>query len=212
MRLGSENLTILQNINFTVQAGETIAILGASGSGKSTLLGLLAGLDTASEGKVLIDGQNLFDMTEDQRAEMRSKKIGFVFQSFQLLPTLTAIENVMLPLELAGIAKPEEKALMWLNHVGLSQRVQHTPRQLSGGEQQRVALARAFAQDAQIILADEPTGSLDTHTGETIADLMFKLNQERRTTLILATHDFALASRCKRRLSINGGILKESTR
>lgn len=212
MRLGSEDLTILQDINFTIQAGESIAILGASGSGKSTLLGLLAGLDNPSKGQVQIEGRNLFDLDEDKRAALRAQKIGFVFQNFQLLSTLTALENVMLPLELSGCTNAEEKALMWLNHVGLGQRVKHTPRQLSGGEQQRVALARAFAQEAPIILADEPTGSLDTNTGEAIANLMFKLNAERKTTLILATHDFALASRCKRRLSINGGVLKESTR
>lgn len=212
MRLGSEDLTILQDINFTVQAGESIAILGASGSGKSTLLGLLAGLDNPSKGQVQIEGRNLFDLDEDKRAALRAKKMGFVFQNFQLLSALTALENVMLPLELSDSINAEEKALMWLNHVGLGQRVKHTPRQLSGGEQQRVALARAFAQEAPIILADEPTGSLDTHTGEAIANLMFKLNTERKTTLILATHDFALASRCKRRLSINGGVLKESIR
>lgn len=210
--LGSETLTILQNINFTIHQGETVAILGASGSGKSTLLGLLAGLDLPSSGQIVFEGRNLPQLDEDKRAALRARKIGFVFQNFQLLPTLTALENVMLPLELAGVAQAEDKALQWLNHVGLGQRLAHTPRQLSGGEQQRVALARAFAQEPQLILADEPTGSLDTHTGEAVADLMFKLNQERQTTLVLVTHDLALASRCKRRLSLNAGVLKESGR
>lgn len=210
--LGSEPLPILQDISFTINSGETVAILGASGSGKSTLLGLLAGLDTPTSGQILFEGRNLFQLDEDSRAALRARKIGFVFQNFQLLPTLTALENVMLPLELAGVVNAEARALQWLNHVNLGQRVEHTPRQLSGGEQQRVALARAFAQEPQLILADEPTGSLDTHTGETVADLMFKLNQERQTTLVLVTHDLALASRCKRRLSLNAGILKESHR
>lgn len=210
--LGSETLTILQGISFTINRGETVAILGASGSGKSTLLGLLAGLDSPSSGEIIFEGRNLFQLDEDKRAALRARKIGFVFQNFQLLPTLTALENVMLPLELARVDNAEDKALQWLNHVSLGNRVGHTPRQLSGGEQQRVALARAFAQEPQLILADEPTGSLDTHTGETVADLMFKLNQERQTTLVLVTHDLALASRCKRRLSLNAGVLKESLR
>lgn len=212
MTLGTETLTILHNVSFTINAGETVAILGASGSGKSTLLGLLAGLDTPSSGHVSFEGRNLFQLDEDKRAALRARRIGFVFQNFQLLPTLTALENVMLPLELGGVADARNKALVWLNHVGLGQRVDHTPRQLSGGEQQRVALARAFAQEPHIILADEPTGSLDTHTGETVADLMFRLNHERQTTLVLVTHDLGLASRCKRRLSLNAGVLKESHR
>ena len=202
---GNAPLQILQDIAFTVRAGEALAIVGASGSGKSTLLGLLAGLDLPSTGTVRIDGQDIFTLDEDARAQMRGEKVGFVFQSFQLLPALTALENVMLPLELAGVDRAHERALALLERVGLAGRVTHYPRQLSGGEQQRVALARAFAPEPGLLLADEPTGNLDAATGASVIDLMFEMNAEQGTTLILVTHDEALASRCTRRIRLAAG-------
>jgi putative ABC transport system ATP-binding protein len=184
-----------------------VAIVGASGSGKSTLLGLLAGLDSPSSGSVRLDGKNLNDLDEDARARLRGRMLGFVFQSFQLLPSLTAEENVMLPMELAGIREATAKARQWLERVGLSQRLRHYPKHLSGGEQQRVALARAFALEPKLVLADEPTGNLDGHTGHQIVDLMFKLNADQGTTLVLVTHDEEIAARCGRRLRMQEGKL-----
>ena len=202
---GTAPLQILQDIAFTVRAGEALAIVGASGSGKSTLLGLLAGLDLPSSGSVRIDGQDIFALDEDQRAQLRGGKVGFVFQSFQLLPALTALENVMLPLELAGADRAQERARSLLERVGLASRMTHYPHQLSGGEQQRVALARAFAPEPMLLLADEPTGNLDAATGLSVIDLMFEMNAERGTTLVLVTHDEALASRCARRIRLAAG-------
>ncbi len=204
---GGEPLTILQDISFSVMPGETVAIVGASGSGKSTLLGLLAGLDEPSSGEVRLDGETLNALSEDQRARLRGRLLGFVFQSFQLLPSLTALENVMLPLELAGVAKGSELARMWLERVGLAHRLQHYPKHLSGGEQQRVALARAFAPNPRLVLADEPTGNLDAATGQQIIELMFDLNARQGTTLLLVTHDEAIAARCGRILRIQSGRL-----
>jgi len=198
---------ILQDVSFDVHEGEAVAILGASGSGKTTLLGLMAGLDTPSAGQVVIDGVDLFSLDEDGRAAIRGRMVGFVFQSFQLLPALTALENVMLPLELAGTPGARDSAAALLGRVGLGGRLTHYPKQLSGGEQQRVALARAFASNPRLLLADEPTGNLDAATGQEIIDLMFDLNRERHTTLLLVTHDEALASRCRRRLRIAAGRL-----
>jgi putative ABC transport system ATP-binding protein len=202
---GNAPLQILQDIAFTVHAGEALAIVGASGSGKSTLLGLLAGLDLPSSGSVRVDGHDIFSLDEDARAQLRGEKVGFVFQSFQLLPALTALENVMLPLELAGVDRVRERAMALLERVGLAGRVTHYPRQLSGGEQQRVALARAFAPEPDLLLADEPTGNLDAATGASVIDLMFDMNAEQGTTLILVTHDEALASRCTRRIRLAAG-------
>lgn len=199
-------LTILDNINFTVARGESIAITGASGSGKSTLLGLLAGLDTPTQGQVKLLGQSLFDLDEDGRAALRAKSLGFVFQSFQLLPNLTALENVMLPLELAG--RPAQTlAIEMLEQVGLSQRLHHYPSTLSGGEQQRVSLARAFVQRPALLFADEPTGSLDHATGARIIEMLFSLYASLGTTLVLVTHDPQLAARCDRQLVLQGGRL-----
>lgn len=203
----SGELTILQNIDFTVGAAETLALVGASGSGKSTLLGLLAGLDTPSEGKVLLDGTDIFALDEDGRAAFRKAKLGFVFQSFQLLAHLNALENVMLPLELRGDADARAKAEAMLGRVGLSSRLKHYPKYLSGGEQQRVALARAFVTEPPLLFADEPTGSLDAATGESVIGLMFELNRERGSTLVLVTHDPAMAARCGRTITIAGGRL-----
>jgi putative ABC transport system ATP-binding protein len=202
---GNAPLQILQDIAFTVRAGEALAIVGASGSGKSTLLGLLAGLDLPSTGTVRVDGQDIFRLDEDARAQLRGERIGFVFQSFQLLPALTALENVMLPLELASVDRVRERAVALLERVGLAGRTTHYPRQLSGGEQQRVALARAFAPQPDLLLADEPTGNLDAATGASVIDLMFEMNAEQGTTLILVTHDEALASRCTRRIRLAAG-------
>jgi putative ABC transport system ATP-binding protein len=201
-------LAILSDFSCTVHAGETVAILGASGSGKSTLLGLLAGLDVPSAGTVRFRGQDLAALNEDGRAALRGRHMGFVFQSFQLLPSLTALENVLLPLELAGIGDAEERARQALERVGLTPRLRHYPRQLSGGEQQRVAIARAFAPRPSILFADEPTGNLDAATGQRIIDLLFSLNGEAGTTLLLVTHDATLAQRCGRRLQLEGGKLK----
>lgn len=205
---GNGRLTILHQISFRVMAGEAVAIVGASGSGKSTLLGLLAGLDLPSGGKVVLAGQDLSLLDEDARAALRGRLLGFVFQSFQLLPALTALENVMLPLELAGAKDASRVAREALVRVGLSERLSHYPKHLSGGEQQRVALARAFAVRPQLLLADEPTGNLDAATGSQIIDLMFAMNAERGTTLILVTHDEALAARCNRALRLVGGGLE----
>ncbi|MBV5284489.1 MAG: ATP-binding cassette domain-containing protein [Methyloversatilis discipulorum] len=206
---GSAPLQILQDIAFAVGAGEALAIVGASGSGKSTLLGLLAGLDLPSAGSVRIAGQDIFALDEDARAELRGDKVGFVFQSFQLLPALTALENVMLPLELANAERVRERSVALLERVGLGNRLTHYPRQLSGGEQQRVALARAFAPEPQLLLADEPTGNLDAATGASIIDLMFEMNAEQGTTLVLVTHDEALAARCSRRIRLAAGRMAE---
>ena len=202
---GEDQLLILQDINLAVNAGEAVAVVGASGSGKSTLLGLLAGLDTPSSGKVHLDGEDIFSLDEDGRAALRGRLLGFVFQSFQLLPALTALENVMLPLELAGVNNARAPALELLERVGLGLRLKHYPKQLSGGEQQRVAIARAFVTHPQLLLADEPTGNLDSATGAQIIELMFELNHERGTTLILVTHDEAISSRCARRIRLAGG-------
>jgi putative ABC transport system ATP-binding protein len=200
-------LIILQNINFTVRPGETLAIVGASGSGKSTLLGLLAGLDTPSAGTVKLDGTDIFALDEDGRAGLRQAKLGFVFQSFQLLAHLNALENVMLPMELRRESNAKEKAEEMLGRVGLSSRLKHYPKYLSGGEQQRVALARAFVTQPPLLFADEPTGSLDAATGESVIRLMFELNRERGSTLVLVTHDPSIAARCERTITIAGGRL-----
>jgi putative ABC transport system ATP-binding protein len=198
-------LTILRDIDFTLNKGETAAIVGASGSGKSTLLSIIAGLDTPSSGTVQIDGVDLFAMNEDQRAALRAQKVGFVFQSFQLLGNLTALENVMLPLELAGRRDARAAATQMLQRVGLGERLNSYPKVLSGGEQQRVALARAFVVQPAVLLADEPTGSLDFATGNTIMELMFALNREQQTTLVMVTHDRAIAARCEHRITIEAG-------
>lgn len=198
-------LDILRDINLSFTAGETVAIVGASGSGKSTLLSILAGLDTPSHGTVRLLGQDLFALSEDDRAAVRAQKMGFVFQSFQLLGNLTALENVMLPLELAGQRDARARAAQMLERVGLGQRLNHYPRLMSGGEQQRVALARAFVVEPAVLLADEPTGSLDFATGQTIMELMFALNRERGTTLILVTHDREIAAQCERSITIEAG-------
>jgi putative ABC transport system ATP-binding protein len=206
---GEGSLVILKDIDMAIQAGESVAIIGVSGSGKSTLLGMLAGLDRPSSGQVFLAGTEITALDEEQRARLRGEQVGFVFQNFQLLPSLTALENVMLPLEVKGAKDPERRAAQWLERVGLSGRSTHYPLQLSGGEQQRVAVARAFASEAPILFADEPTGNLDTRTGEKVADLLFSLNRERGTTLILVTHDPKLASRCGRQLEMEGGELRE---
>ncbi len=204
---GDVQLTILHNIDLEVNAGEAVAVVGASGSGKSTLLGLLAGLDIPTLGKVHLDGIDIFALDEDERAALRGKMLGFVFQSFQLLPALTAIENVMLPLELASVKSAEVTALKLLERVGLKNRLKHYPKQLSGGEQQRVAIARAFSTDPELLLADEPTGNLDAVTGTQIIELMFELNREHGTTLVLVTHDEAISNRCSRQIHLAGGQL-----
>jgi len=207
--LGNQQLTILSGLNLEVNSGETLAILGRSGSGKSTLLSLLAGLDSATGGLISLNGNELTLLDEDGRAEVRNQHVGFIFQSFQLLPHLTALDNVMLPLELAGDKDAEEKAKHWLIEVGLGNRMDHQPNQLSGGEQQRVAIARAFVTHPEILFADEPTGNLDPSTGQTITDLLFRLNQQQGTTLILVTHDHELARLCHRQVSLEQGTLKE---
>jgi len=207
VQVGEEALHILADVSFAVNPGESVAIVGSSGSGKSTLLGLIAGLDVPSAGRVLLDGENLFDLDEDGRAALRGRGMGFVFQSFQLLPGLTALENVMLPLELAGQANAAEVAQSHLERVGLGGRIRHRPAQLSGGEQQRVALARAFAVAPRILLADEPTGNLDAHTGAQIIELLFELNRAQGATLVVVTHDPALAALCQRQLRLEGGRL-----
>lgn len=205
--MAGAELEILKGINLEIKSGESVAIVGASGSGKSTLLGLLAGLDEASAGRVVLLDTDLGQLDEDGRALFRGRHIGFVFQSFQLLPALTALENVMLPLELQGQADAGDQAATFLRRVELEDRVTHYPRQMSGGEQQRVAIARAFAAKPDILFADEPTGNLDTRTGGHIIDLLFELNREQGTTLVLVTHDQALADRCDRRLTLDSGAL-----
>ncbi len=204
---GDGRLRILHDISFAVGAGEAVAIVGASGSGKSTLLGLMAGLDQPTSGRVCIGGHDLAALDEDGRAALRARLLGFVFQSFQLLPALTALENAMLPLELAARPEAKEAATAMLQRVGLGERLQHYPKHLSGGEQQRVAIARAFATRPQLLLADEPTGNLDAATGEQIIDLMFAMNAEAGTTLVLVTHDEALARRCGTTLRLSAGRL-----
>lgn len=205
----SGTIDILRDIDFELRRGETVAIVGASGSGKSTLLSVVAGLDTPSTGTVLVDGHDLFALDEDQRAALRAEKVGFVFQSFQLLGNLTALENVMLPLEIAGRRDAREAAVHMLQRVGLGERLGHYPKVLSGGEQQRVALARAFVMRPAVLLADEPTGSLDFATGEKVMALMFELNREQGTTLVLVTHDRGIAQRCERRITIEAGRATE---
>ena len=208
---GDQPLTILRDVTFAVEAGESLAIVGASGSGKSTLLGLLAGLDVPSSGSVLLHGTDLFALDEDGRARLRGELAGFVFQSFQLLPALNALENVMLPLELAGAKDARQRAEVSLQQVGLSARANHLPKHLSGGEQQRVALARAFVTQPRILFADEPTGNLDAATGSQVIELMLELNRAQGTTLILVTHDEALARRCGKQLRLAmGQVLFES--
>ena len=200
-------LSILRDIDFSVGIGETVAILGASGSGKSTLLSIMAGLDTPSQGRIELAGQDIFEMSEDERAAWRGSHLGFVFQNFQLMGHLTALENVMLPLELAGTPNAANLAKSILAQVGLAERLRHFPKVMSGGEQQRVALARAFVVEPRLLLADEPTGSLDAQTGESIMNLMLQMNKARGTTLILVTHDQKLAQRCDRTLTLEAGRL-----
>ena len=208
---GSRKLTVLDQVTFSIQAGETIAIVGPSGSGKTTLLGLCAGLDSSSTGSVVLNGEALERLNEDQRAAVRSRDVGFIFQNFQLLPTLTALENVMVPLELKKRANAKEKAMELLDKVGLEDRATHYPTQLSGGEQQRVSIARAFANAPKILFADEPTGNLDTETGAMIENLIFDLNKEQGTTLVLVTHDLELAAKTQRIIHIKGGKIQEET-
>ena len=212
VKLPSGELTILDGVGFSIAAGEAVAIVGASGSGKSTLLSLLAGLDVPSTGEVRLAGHALSTLDEDGRAQLRGERVGFVFQAFQLLPSLTALENAMLPLELRGVRDAEQRARAILERVGLGQRLQHYPKQLSGGEQQRVALARAFVTQPEVLFADEPTGNLDTTTGNAVIDLLFELNAQTGTTLVLVTHDDALAARCGRVLRIDAGRLVSDTR
>ncbi|MGI9077249.1 MAG: ABC transporter ATP-binding protein [Gemmatimonadaceae bacterium] len=204
---GAHRLTVLRDVSFSVRAGDWIAIVGPSGSGKTTLLGLLAGLDTPSEGTVLLDGTDLGPLDEDARARIRGEKVGFIFQSFQLIPTLTAIENVQVPLELRGERDSAPRARSWLERVGLSDRTTHYPAQLSGGEQQRVAVARAFANSPRVLFADEPTGNLDSATGERIIDLLAELNREAGTTIVIVTHDVALAGRAGRIIRLSDGAV-----
>ena len=205
----ADDLHILDDVNFTIEAGESVAIVGASGSGKTTLLGMMAGLDSPSHGQLFLARKDLTKLDEEGRAELRKHQVSFIFQNFQLLPSLTAIENIMLPLEVKGSSDANTLATQYLNHVGLAQRGHHYPNQLSGGEQQRVAIARAFAAQAPILFADEPTGNLDTQTGDHIVELLFELNQQHHTTLVLVTHDLNLAQRCQRRLTLNAGQLTE---
>ena len=208
---GSRKLTVLDQVTFSIQPGETIAIVGPSGSGKTTLLGLCAGLDSSSTGSVVLNGEALENLNEDQRAAVRSRDVGFIFQNFQLLSTLTALENVMVPLELKKRTNAKEKAMELLDKVGLKDRATHYPTQLSGGEQQRVSIARAFANAPKILFADEPTGNLDTETGAMIDNLIFDLNKEQGTTLVLVTHDLELAAKTQRIVHIKGGKIQEDT-
>ena len=210
-RSGSRDLTVLNNISFSVASGSTCAIVGPSGSGKTTLLGLCAGLDRATSGTVALDGVKLNALEEDERARLRNEKLGFVFQTFQLVPTLTALENVSVPIELRGEKGVAARATELLKRVGLGDRLHHYPVQLSGGEQQRVGLARAFINQPRILFADEPTGNLDTETGANVADLLFNLNQETATTLVLVTHDLVLAGRTSRIIRLHGGMIVEDT-
>lgn len=206
------SLTILSDVSFAIDRGDSVAVVGPSGAGKSTLLALLAGLDLPTSGKVWLDGANLSELDEDGRAEVRAASVGFIFQSFHLVPSLNALENVMLPLELAGSANPRQSALKILDQVGLKERVSHYPSQLSGGEKQRVAIARAFAAEPAVLFADEPTGNLDSKTGDTIVRLMFELNQNSSTTLVLVTHDRQLAERCDREIRLDAGKLVGDTK
>lgn len=208
-RSGSRKLTVLDKVNFQVGSGESISIVGPSGSGKTTLLGLCAGLDEASEGSIVLNGHRMEVLSEDQRAAVRNQDVGFIFQNFQLLPTLTALENVMVPLELKKRKDAPHVAMELLNKVGLGERASHYPSQLSGGEQQRVSIARAFANEPKILFADEPTGNLDTETGEMIEDLIFNMNKALGTTLILVTHDRELAAKTGRIIHIKGGKIQE---
>ena len=203
-------LSILHDLSLDLCRGDSLAIVGSSGSGKSTLLGLLAGLDLPSSGSIQLAGQDLSQLDEDQRARLRAEQVGFVFQSFQLLDSLNALENVMLPLELEGHADARQRARALLERVGLGHRLSHYPRQLSGGEQQRVAIARAFVAEPAVLFADEPTGNLDSHTGERICDLLFELNRERGATLVLVTHDARLAQRCNRQIRLEAGQLVDA--
>nr|WP_323135054.1 ABC transporter ATP-binding protein [Methylophaga sp. OBS3] len=207
---GGEPLQILQDVSLQIVRGESAAIVGKSGSGKTTLLGLMAGLDVPTSGAIYLDGEQINTLSEDERAKLRADRVGFVFQSFQLLPSLTALENVLLPLELAGIDYAKQQAMELLEQVGLGNRLQHTPRQLSGGEQQRVAIARAFAVTPRVLFADEPTGNLDTQTGAQITDLLMTLNQQQGTTLVMVTHDDQLAERCDKQFQIDAGRVKTS--
>ena len=209
--LADQKLTILHDLSLSLKSGDSLAIVGRSGSGKSTLLGLLAGLDLPGNGEVIMAGQNLNPLNEDERAALRADQVGFVFQSFQLLDSLTALENVMLPLELKNRKDARNRALELLQQVGLEQRTGHYPRQMSGGEQQRVAIARAFAAEPNILFADEPTGNLDSQTGERITELLFALNQAHGTTLVLVTHDERLAQRCARQIRLEAGRLVEAS-
>ena len=202
---GDRALTVLEDISFELMAGETLSIVGPSGSGKTTLLGLCAGLDRASGGSVLLNGVELNPLSEDERAKLRNEHVGFIFQNFQLIPTLTALENVMVPIELLGRSAPRNTALQLLDNVGLADRSHHYPTQLSGGEQQRVSLARAFANQPKILFADEPTGNLDEATGQKVEQLLFDLNKERGTTLVLVTHDLQLAQKTQRSIQLKGG-------
>lgn len=202
---GGQPLQILQDVTLQIQRGQSAAIVGRSGSGKTTLLGLMAGLDVPSSGAIYLDGEQINCLSEDERARLRAARVGFVFQSFQLLPSLTALENVLLPLELAGINDARDQAEDILRQVGLAERMHHTPRQLSGGEQQRVAIARAFSVTPRVLFADEPTGNLDTQTGAQITDLLMTLNQQQGTTLVMVTHDDQLAARCDRQFYIDAG-------
>ncbi len=202
---GDHTLTVLEGVNFSIDAGDTMAIVGPSGSGKTTLIGLCAGLDRATRGSVVLNGVRLDELDEDQRAELRNQYVGFVFQNFQLLPTLTALENVMVPLELRGDKDARRKAFELLDRVGLAERQHHYPAQLSGGEQQRVALARAFANQPRILFADEPTGNLDAETHDVVEKLLFDLNREHGTTLVLVTHDLELAKKTNHIIQLRGG-------
>lgn len=205
---GETSLTILEDINLTIHAGQTVAILGSSGSGKTTLLSLLAGLDLPTRGEIMLDGQRISELDEDARARVRNNNIGIIFQTFQLIPSLSALENVLMPLELGGVAQAEHVAREWLSNVGLANREHHYPAQLSGGEQQRVAIARAFAIAPKILFADEPTGNLDRTTGKQVIDLLHTLNQEHDTTLVIVTHDTALADSCSKHYQIEAGRLQ----
>jgi putative ABC transport system ATP-binding protein len=202
---GSEDLTILHAVTLTIPRGQFVSIIGPSGSGKSTMLGLIAGLDSPTTGDILLDGQNITRMSEDDLAEFRGAKLGFIFQSFHLIPSLTAYENILVPMEIMGLGNATKRAQSLLDEVGLHERGHHYPSQLSGGEQQRVAIARAFANEPPILLADEPTGNLDTNNGAHIFDLLLKLNHERKTTLVLVTHDHTLADKADRKISLRGG-------
>jgi putative ABC transport system ATP-binding protein len=202
---GQKKLTVLDEVSFSLERGDTFSIVGPSGSGKTTLLGLCAGLDLPTEGFVSLEGRELFSLSEDQRAEVRNRHVGFIFQSFQLIPTLTAVENIMVPMELSGLKGARERAKNLLDRVGLNDRGHHYPAQLSGGEQQRVSLARAFSNDPSILFADEPTGNLDEETSEKVVKMIFDLNQENGTTLVMVTHDLELASQTKRVIRLKGG-------